>query len=59
MSATKSGFPPGASAKDVAVFLVGRAMGLPIGDYFVDIGTLENYYSAQVDYAAASADSGN
>jgi mannose-1-phosphate guanylyltransferase len=39
--------------------LVGRAMGLPIGDYFVDIGTLENYYSAQVDYAAASADSGN
>ena len=33
--------------------LVGRAMGLPIGNYFVDIGTLENYYSAQADYAAA------
>jgi mannose-1-phosphate guanylyltransferase len=33
--------------------LVGRAMGLPIGAYFVDIGTLENYYSAQADYAAA------
>ena len=33
--------------------LVGRAMGLPIRDYFVDIGTLENYYSAQADYAAA------
>jgi len=34
--------------------LVGRAMGLPIADYFVDIGTLENYYSAQADYAAAT-----
>ena len=33
--------------------LVGRAMGLPIRDYFVDIGTLENYYRAQADYAAA------
>jgi mannose-1-phosphate guanylyltransferase len=33
--------------------LVGRAMGLPIGAYFVDIGTLENYYNAQADYAAA------
>lgn len=33
--------------------LVGQAMGLPITDYFVDIGTLENYYRAQVDYAAA------
>jgi hypothetical protein len=33
--------------------LVGRAMGLPIHGYFVDIGTLENYYSAQADYAAA------
>jgi mannose-1-phosphate guanylyltransferase len=33
--------------------LVGRAMGLPIRGYFVDIGTLENYYSAQADYAAA------
>ena len=33
--------------------LVGRAMGLPIGGYFVDIGTLENYYGAQADYAAA------
>ena len=33
--------------------LVGRSMGLPISDYFVDIGTLENYYSAQADYAAA------
>ena len=35
--------------------LVGRAMGLPIQDYFIDIGTLENYYSAQADYAAACA----
>jgi mannose-1-phosphate guanylyltransferase len=33
--------------------LVGRAMGLPIRGYFVDIGTLENYYSAQGNYAAA------
>ena len=33
--------------------LVGRAMGLPISGYFVDIGTLENYYSAQADYTAA------
>jgi len=32
--------------------LVGRAMGLPIHGYFIDIGTLENYYSAQTDYAA-------
>jgi NDP-sugar pyrophosphorylase family protein len=28
-------------------------MGLPISGYFVDIGTLENYYRAQADYAAA------
>jgi mannose-1-phosphate guanylyltransferase len=34
--------------------LVGQAKGLPIRGYFVDIGTLENYYSAQADYAAAS-----
>lgn len=33
--------------------LVGRAIGLPISGYFVDIGTLENYYNAQADYAAA------
>lgn len=33
--------------------LVGRAKGLPMRDYFVDIGTLENYNRAQVDYAAA------
>jgi len=33
--------------------LVGRAMGLPIRGYFIDIGTLENYYSAQADYASA------
>jgi mannose-1-phosphate guanylyltransferase len=33
--------------------LVGRAMGLPISGYFVDIGTLENYRRAQADYAAA------
>jgi len=33
--------------------LVGRSMGLPIHHYFVDIGTLENYYRAQADYAAA------
>jgi mannose-1-phosphate guanylyltransferase len=38
--------------------LVGRAMGLPIKDYFVDIGTLENYYSAQADYAAACSAAG-
>lgn len=35
--------------------LVGRAMGLPIRGYFIDIGTLENYYSAQADYAASCA----
>lgn len=34
--------------------LVGQAKGLPIHSYFVDIGTLENYYNAQADYAAAS-----
>jgi len=33
--------------------LVGRSMGLPISGYFVDIGTLENYYNAQAGYAAA------
>jgi len=33
--------------------LVGRSMGLPIHGYFIDIGTLENYYSAQSDYTAA------
>lgn len=33
--------------------LVGRSMGLPIDSYFIDIGTLENYYTAQADYAAA------
>jgi len=33
--------------------LVGQAMGLPINNYFVDIGTLENYHRAQADYAAA------
>ena len=33
--------------------LVGQAKGLPIRGYFVDIGTLENYYGAQADYAAA------
>ena len=33
--------------------LTGRAMGLPIRDYFVDIGTLENYYQAQADYGRA------
>jgi len=33
--------------------LVGRAMGVPISGYFVDIGTLESYYRAQTDYAAA------
>ncbi len=33
--------------------LVGRAMGLPIRSYFVDIGTLESYHQAQADYPAA------
>ncbi len=33
--------------------LVGHAVGLPIRDYFADIGTLENYHRAQVDYAHA------
>jgi mannose-1-phosphate guanylyltransferase len=33
--------------------LVRRSVGLPISGYFVDIGTLENYYRAQADYAAA------
>ena len=32
--------------------LVGQAKGLPIRGYFIDIGTLENYYRAQADYAA-------
>jgi mannose-1-phosphate guanylyltransferase len=35
--------------------LAGRTMGLPIRGYFIDIGTLENYYNAQADYAAACA----
>jgi mannose-1-phosphate guanylyltransferase len=35
--------------------LVGQAMGLAVSGYFIDIGTLENYYSAQTDYAAACA----
>ena len=38
--------------------LAGRSMGLPIRGYFIDIGTLENYYSAQADYAAACAAGG-
>lgn len=38
--------------------LVGQSRGLPIRGYFVDIGTLENYYSAQTDYAAARAAEG-
>src|SRR5579862_1833696 len=33
--------------------LAGQAKGLPIGSYFIDIGTLDNYYCAQADYAAA------
>lgn len=33
--------------------LVGHAAGMTIRDYFVDIGTLENYNRAQVDYPAA------
>jgi mannose-1-phosphate guanylyltransferase len=33
--------------------LVGQAMGMAVGSYFVDIGTLETYYRAQADYAAA------
>jgi mannose-1-phosphate guanylyltransferase len=35
--------------------LVGHSMGLPIREYFVDIGTLESYQRAQTDYAAACA----
>ena len=35
--------------------LVGQSKGLPIDGYFIDIGTLENYYSAQAEYAAACA----
>jgi len=35
--------------------LVGQAKGLPIREYFIDIGTLENYYSAQAEFAAATA----
>lgn len=38
--------------------LAGRSMGLPIRGYFIDIGTLENYYSAQAGYAAACATGG-
>jgi mannose-1-phosphate guanylyltransferase len=38
--------------------LIGRAMGLPIKDYFVDIGTLESYHRAQADYAAACRSTG-
>ena len=39
--------------------LVGRSMGLPIRGYFIDIGTLENYYSAQREYANACLGSGD
>jgi mannose-1-phosphate guanylyltransferase len=49
---------PSDVGKSLMPALVGRAMGLPIGTYFVDIGTLENYYAAQADYAAACAKPG-
>ncbi|HUB32069.1 MAG TPA: nucleotidyltransferase family protein [Bryobacteraceae bacterium] len=39
--------------------LVGQAKGLPIRDYFVDIGTLENYNRAQAEYKAACAAGGS
>src|ERR1700722_16965550 len=48
---------PGGSPVDIGSSLMpalaGYAMGLSINSYFIDIGTLENYYSAQADYAAA------
>jgi mannose-1-phosphate guanylyltransferase len=44
---------PADVGKSLMPALVGRSMGLPISGYFVDIGTLENYYRAQADYAAA------
>jgi mannose-1-phosphate guanylyltransferase len=47
-----AGFPADVG-RSLMPALVGRSMGLPIPGYFVDIGTLENYYSAQSDYAAA------
>ena len=48
-----AGFPADVG-KSLLPALVGQAMGMPIRGYFVDIGTLENYYSAQADYAAVS-----
>jgi mannose-1-phosphate guanylyltransferase len=47
-----AGFPADVG-KSLMPALVGQAMGLPIRGYFVDIGTLENYHRAQVDYPAA------
>lgn len=46
---------PSDVGKSLMPALAGRSMGLPIHGYFIDIGTLENYYSAQADYAAACA----
>jgi mannose-1-phosphate guanylyltransferase len=44
---------PADVGKSLMPALVGRAKGLPIRDYFVDIGTIESYQRAQADYAAA------
>jgi mannose-1-phosphate guanylyltransferase len=52
-----AGFPSDVG-KSLMPALVGQAAGLPIRGYFIDIGTLENYYSAQADYAAACAAEG-
>jgi len=38
--------------------LVSRSMGLLVRGYFIDIGTLENYQTAQTDYAVACASGG-
>lgn len=46
---------PADVGKSLMPALAGHAMGLPIRGYFIDIGTLENYYSAQADFAAACA----
>jgi mannose-1-phosphate guanylyltransferase len=52
-----AGFPADIG-KSLLPALVGQAMGMPVRGYFVDIGTLENYYSAQAEYAAACAPGG-
>jgi mannose-1-phosphate guanylyltransferase len=44
---------PGYIGKSLMPALSGQAFGLEINEYFVDVGTLENYYRAQAEYIDA------